>query len=136
MNVFMQEALFVAKQALEKHVPEIPVGAVVVRNGVVIASAHNERECLSDPTAHAEILAIRRACAQLGDWRLTDCDLYVTLEPCPMCMAAISAARIRRLYCGAYAPVTKTQSSQTEIYYGIDETPCAELLQQFFDTRR
>ena len=132
----MQEALFVAKQALEKHVQEIPVGAVVVQNGVVIASAHNERESLSDPTAHAEILAIRRACAKIGDWRLTDCDLYVTLEPCPMCMAAILAARVRRLYCGAYAPAKTAQSSPTEIYYGIDETPCAELLQQFFDARR
>ncbi len=138
LNVFMQEALSVAKRALENTVKEVPVGAVVVQNGIVIASAHNEREHLCDPTAHAEILALRRAAAYLGDWRLSDCDLYVTLEPCPMCLAAIKAARVRRLYCGAYASENPNSNhpAHMEIYYGIDETPCSELLQKFFAAQR
>lgn len=99
-ETFMREALAEALIALEHG--EMPVGCVIVRDGVVIARAHNEREALNDPTAHAEILAIRAAAAALGDWRLDDCNLYVTLEPCPMCAGAISQARIRSLTYAAY----------------------------------
>ena len=83
---------------------EVPVGAVIVRGGVVLAAAGNGTEALCDPTAHAEILAIRAACAAVGAPRLPDCDLYVTLEPCALCAAAISFARLRRVYFGAYDP--------------------------------
>ena len=83
---------------------EVPVGAVILRDGVVIAATHNRPRELKDPTAHAEMLAIRAACAAVADERLTGCDLYVTLEPCAMCAAAISFARIRRLYFGASDP--------------------------------
>ena len=135
MNMFMQAALAVASEAAAS-LSEIPVGAVIVHEGEIIASSHNRKEELHDPTAHAEILVLRQAAARLGDWRLSDCDLYVTLEPCPMCMAAIQEARIRRVYCGAYkspdAPVLKA----LEVYYGIEEDACTQLLQHFFQNRR
>lgn len=98
----MGVALAEAREAARRG--EVPVGAVVVRDGRVLARAGNRPRALRDPTAHAEVLAIRRACAALGDERLTGCDLYVTLEPCAMCAAAISFARIRRLYFGADDP--------------------------------
>ena len=127
---------------------EVPVGAVVVRNGAVIAAAHNRPRALNDPTAHAEVLAIRRACEVLQDERLTGCDLYVSLEPCAMCAAAISFARIRRLYFGA--PDTKggavengprlftqpTCHHAPEVYGGIREGEAAALLREFFAGRR
>lgn len=127
---------------------EVPVGAVVVRDGAVIASAGNASRALRDPTAHAEILAIRRACETLGDERLTGCDLYVTLEPCTMCAGAISFARIRRLYFGAYDPKggavengvrffsRGTCHHAPEVYGGIRESEAAELLREFFGERR
>lgn len=96
----MQEALLEAKIALQSN--EMPVGCVISLNGEIIARAHNERETLRDPTAHAEILAIRRACSFLHSWRLDECDIYVTLEPCPMCAGAISQARLHSLTYGAY----------------------------------
>ena len=96
---FMREAI--AEAALARSSGDVPVGCVIVRNGRIIARAHNERELTGDPTAHAEILAIRRAAAANGDWRLNDCTLYVTLEPCPMCAGAISQSRIARLVYGA-----------------------------------
>ena len=96
---FMREAI--AEAALARTSGDVPVGCVIVRNGRIIARAHNERELTGDPTAHAEILAIRRAAAANGDWRLNDCTLYVTLEPCPMCAGAISQSRIARLVYGA-----------------------------------
>lgn len=135
MNKFMQAALAVAREAAVGF-SEIPVGAVVVRNGEVIASAHNQKEISHDPTAHAEILAIRIASEKIGDWRLSDCDLYVTLEPCPMCMAAIREARIRRLYCGAYKPVDAPVLKNPETYFGIEEDACTRILQDFFQERR
>ena len=135
MNRFMEAALSIARKAAED-VSEIPVGAVVVQNGEIIASAHNETESLCDPTAHAEILAIRRAAEAIGDWRLSGCDLYVTLEPCPMCMAAIRHARIRRLYCGAYKPADAPVPHMPETYYGIEEDACARVLRTFFTSRR
>lgn len=99
-RAFMQAALEMAEAAAK--MGEMPVGCVIVRKGEIIARSHNECEALHDPTAHAEILAIRRAAAKLGDWRLTDCTLYVTLEPCPMCAGAMVQARLGRLVFGAY----------------------------------
>jgi tRNA(adenine34) deaminase len=128
---------------------EVPVGAVVVAaDGRVLARAGNRTRELNDPTAHAEMLAIRAACTQLGSERLTDADLYVTLEPCPMCATAISFARIRRLYFGAadpkgggveHGPRIFSQASchhAPEIYGGIAETRAGELLRAFFAERR
>ncbi|TXN61383.1 nucleoside deaminase, partial [Methylobacterium sp. WL18] len=127
---------------------EVPVGAVVVRDGVVLAVAHNRPRALHDPTAHAEILAIRAACASIGDERLSGCDLYVTLEPCPMCAGAISFARIRRLYYGAPDPKgggvehgprvfnQPTCHHAPEVYGGFRETEAAALLRTFFAGRR
>src|SRR4051812_1154669 len=101
-NPFMQRALAEARRAAALH--EVPIGAVIVRDGNIVAAAHNLTETDADPTAHAELLAIRAAAAALKSPRLTDCDLYVTLEPCAMCAGAISFARIRRLYFGAGDP--------------------------------
>lgn len=127
---------------------EVPVGAVVVRGGVVMAAAGNRTEELNDPTAHAELLALRMAGAALGSPRLEGCDLYVTLEPCPMCAAAISFARIRRVYFGAYDPKGggvehgprvyshPTCHHRPEVYGGLGETEAAELLRAFFRARR
>jgi tRNA(Arg) A34 adenosine deaminase TadA len=127
----------------------VPVGAVLVgSDGAVLARAGNRTRELSDPTAHAEMLAIRAACAALGSERLTGCDLYVTLEPCPMCATAISLARIRRLYFGAadpkgggveHGPRIFSQPSchhGPQIYGGIEETRSAALLRAFFAARR
>jgi len=127
---------------------EVPVGAVIVKNGSVLATAGNRPRELHDPSAHAEMLAIRRACETLGDERLTDCDLYVTLEPCTMCAAAISFARIRRVYFAAYDPKGGAVESGVrffsqptchhapEVYGGIRETEAAALLKDFFAERR
>ncbi|KIU37404.1 CMP deaminase [Methylobacterium radiotolerans] len=127
---------------------EVPVGAAVVRDGTVLAVAHNRPRELHDPTAHAEILAIRAACATLGTERLVGCDLYVTLEPCPMCAGAISFARIRRLYYGAADPKgggvehgprvfdQPTCHHAPEVYGGFREREAAALLRAFFAQRR
>ncbi len=135
MNGFMRAALATAEEA-KNAFSEIPVGAVIVHRGEIIARAHNRKEELHDPTAHAEILAIREAAAILGDWRLCECDLYVTLAPCPMCLAAIREARIRRLYCGAYRPQDAPTPKDPETYYGIEEEACAALLREFFAAKR
>jgi tRNA(adenine34) deaminase len=127
---------------------EVPVGCAIVRGGEVVASAGNRTLRDRDPTAHAELLAIRAAAARLGSERLTDCDLYVTLEPCTMCAAAISFARIRRLYFGAADPkggavehgvrffAAATCHHRPEVYGGIGEREAAELLREFFAERR
>lgn len=128
---------------------EVPVGAVLVGpDGAVLAKAGNRTRELSDPTAHAEMLAVRAACAALGSERLTGCDLYVTLEPCSMCAAAISFARIRRLYFGAtdpkgggveHGPRIFNQPSchhAPQVYGGIAESQAGELLRTFFAARR
>ena len=127
---------------------EVPVGAVVMRDGAVLAVAHNQPRALRDPTAHAEVLAIRAACAALGNERLTGCDLYVTLEPCPMCAGAISFARIRRLYFGAAdakgggvenGPRVFDQPTchhAPDVYGGFREREAAQLLRDFFAGRR
>lgn len=145
---YMIQALDVAKIAAKRG--EIPVGAVIVEGttGNILAMAGNETEAAHDPAAHAEILAIRRACALRGAPRLPDCDLYVTLEPCPMCAAAISFARLRRVYFGAYDPKgggvdhgprifdQPTCHHRPEVYGGIREQDCALLLKDFFRERR
>jgi tRNA(adenine34) deaminase len=127
---------------------EVPVGCVIVRAGTVIARAHNRTLADRDPTAHCELLAIREAARVLGTERLTGCDLYVTLEPCAMCAAAISFARIRRLYYGAGDPKggavdngvrffnALTCHHRPEVYGGIGEGEAAILLQDFFRERR
>lgn len=127
---------------------EVPVGAVVVRDGQVMAKASNRTRIDNDPTAHAEILAIREACRKLGSDRLPGCDLYVTLEPCPMCAAAISFARIRRLYYAAEDPKggavdngvrlfhAPTCHHAPDVYGGIRASEAAAMLQAFFRERR
>ena len=127
---------------------EVPVGCVIVRTGEVITRARNCTLVDKDPTAHAELLALRAAARALGAERLTDCDLYVTLEPCAMCAAAISFARIRRLYYGAADDkggavqsgmrffAQATCHHRPEIYGGIGETRASALLKEFFATRR
>jgi len=143
---FMDAALIEARAAAAAG--EVPVGAVVVRDGRIIAAARNRMRELTDPTAHAEMLAIRAACVVLGSERLTGCDLWVTLEPCPACAGAIAAARIARLYYGASDPKSggvaqgprvfdHPQAHHTpEIYGGIAEAEAASLLKAFFAARR
>jgi len=144
---YMQVALAEARAAAARG--EVPVGAVIVApSGRIVAQAGNRTRELTDPTAHAEMLAIRGACAALGQERLTGHDLYVTLEPCPMCAAAISAARIGRLYFGAADPKSGgvTVGARVfahpqchhvpEIYDGLAETESARLLRDFFAGRR
>jgi tRNA(adenine34) deaminase len=142
----MQLALEAARAAGARG--EVPVGCVIVREGDVVARAGNRTVADRDPTAHAELLAIRDAAAKLGSERLTDCDLYVTLEPCAMCTAAMSFARIRRLYFGAPDPKggavehgvrffsSPTCHHRPEVYGGIAETECGALLRDFFAARR
>ena len=143
---FMQMALEEARAAQTRG--EVPVGCVIVRDGEVVGRAGNRTIADRDPTAHAELLAIRQAAAALGSERLSDCDLYVTLEPCTMCTAAMSFARIRRLYFGAPDPKggavehgvrvfsAATCHHRPEVYGGIDERECAALLREFFAARR
>jgi tRNA(Arg) A34 adenosine deaminase TadA len=139
-------ALAQAREAAEAG--EVPVGAVLVRDGKVVATGRNRPRASHDPTAHAEVEAIRAAALVLGDERLLDCDLYVTLEPCTMCAAAISFARIRRLYFGAADPKGGAVESGVrffgqptchhapEVYGGIRENEAAALLRSFFAARR
>ncbi len=146
MPSFMEEALEQARAAGEAG--EVPIGCVIVREGALIARARNATIAARDPTAHAEMLAIRAAAAALASERLVDCDLYVTLEPCPMCAAAISFARVRRLYYGAADPkggavengvklyASPTCHHRPEVYAGIAEREAAALLQDFFKARR
>ena len=127
---------------------EVPVGAALVREGKIVARAGNRTIELNDPTAHAEMLALRAAANTIGGERLADCDLYVTLEPCPMCAAAIGFARIRRLVFGAYDPKgggvdhgprifdQPTCHHRPEVTGGIDESRAGELLRRFFRERR
>ena len=145
---FMAIALREAEHAAARG--EVPVGAVIVgaEGGEILARAGNRMAGLGDPTAHAEMLAIRKAAAALGAPRLDACDLYVTLEPCAMCAAAISFARLRRLYFGAYDPKgggvehgprffrQPTCHHAPEVYGGLEESRAADLLQRFFRDRR
>lgn len=143
---FMDLALKSAENAGKSG--EVPIGCVVVRNDEVIAAAANRTLTDSDPTAHAEIVALREAARKIGSERLVDCDLYVTLEPCTMCAGAISFARIRRLYYGAADPkggavesgvrffAAPTCHHAPEIYSAVGETEAARLLREFFRERR
>jgi tRNA(Arg) A34 adenosine deaminase TadA len=143
----MQRALALARQAAERG--EVPIGCVIVGpDGAILAEAANRTETDRDPTAHAELLAIRMAAARLGAPRLVDCDLHVTLEPCPMCAQAISFARLRRVYYGAADPKgggvdngprilsQPTCHHRPEVYGGIAEGEAGELLKKFFRERR
>jgi len=143
---FMPRALDLARDAAAAG--EVPIGAVVVKDGAVIAEAHNSPRADHDPTAHAEILAIRRAAQALGDERLTGCELWVTLEPCAMCAGAIAHARIARLYYAASDPKGGAVEHgarvfdqpqclhRPEVYTGIGEAEAADLLRGFFRERR
>jgi tRNA(adenine34) deaminase len=143
---FMRIALNEARMAAESG--EVPVGAVIERGGEVIAVAGNEREELRDPTAHAEMIAIREAARSLGGWRLPGCTIYVTIEPCPMCAGAIYQARIERLVFGApdeKAGATGTLmditrdprlNHQTEVTGGVLADECAAVMREFFSGRR
>jgi tRNA(adenine34) deaminase len=143
---FMDLALEEARAAAQAG--EVPIGCVIVHDGAVVARAANRTIADRDPTAHAEMLALRAAAAALGSERLVDCDLYVTLEPCPMCAAAISFARIRRLYYGAADPKGGAVESgvrlyaqpschhRPEVYGRIAEAAAADLLRTFFRARR
>lgn len=145
---FMELALVEAKKAAERG--EVPIGAVIVKSATkeVISQAGNMSEELSDPTAHAEIIAVREACRKLGQGRLNDCDMYVTLEPCPMCAQAISFARIKSLYYGAEdkkgggidnGPKIFSSTSchhKPDVYSGIHASESALILKDFFKERR
>ena len=142
MNNYMETAIAEAKKSGN----DIPVGAVIVKDGQVIASAHNTKEVDNDVTSHAEILAIRKAEKMLGNWRLDGCELYVTLEPCPMCGWAILQSRIGKVYFGSYdinygafsskTDLRKLCNSETEIYGGILEDKCDKIINSFFEKIR
>lgn len=142
---FMQLAISEAKKAAAEN--EVPVGAVIVKDGVVLAVAHNMREQKQNALSHAEIEAINLACKNLGSWRLDGCEMYVTLEPCPMCTGAIINARIKTVIFGAFDKNAGCMDSvinlcdyplghKVEIYAGICEDECQKILQDFFENLR
>lgn len=144
-NIFMEKALEEARIA--EYLNEVPVGAIIVKDGEIIASAHNLRETLKDPTAHAEVIAIKKAAEILNNWRLNECEMYVTLEPCPMCAGAILQSRIRKLYIGTFDPVAgscgsninivqnEALNSFIEVNWMYDER-CSDIIMDFFKKRR
>ncbi len=139
---FMKEALRYARDSGK----DVPVGAVIVRDGVIIAQAHNQKEQLNDATMHAEIVAIRLASKHLGTWRLAGCELYVTLEPCPMCASAIIQSRISNVYFGSYDSLygafgskinmKDTLPSNLEIKGGILQEECDNIIRSYFEELR
>lgn len=143
---FMQEALKEAKKAAKKL--EVPVGCVIVKDGEIIARAHNQKETKADTTKHAEIIAIQKASKKLEAWRLLDCDMYVTLEPCPMCAGAIIQSRMKKLYVGAMDEKTGACGSVlnllgdypfnhiVEVEIGIEKEKCEKALKEFFKELR
>ncbi len=145
-NKFMKEALKEAKKAYDKL--EVPVGCVIVKDGKIIARAHNQKETKLDTTKHAEILAIQKASKKLESWRLLDCEMYVTLEPCPMCAGAIINSRIKKVYigtkdektgaCGSKLNLLEdyTFNHKVEIETGIMKNECEEILKKFFKELR
>lgn len=144
-NYFLQQAIIEAKIAKSKN--EVPVGAIIVKNNKIIAAGHNIKENTNDPTNHAEMIAIKKASEAIGDWRLNDCDMYVTLEPCPMCAGAIVQSRIKRLYIGTFDPraggcgsvFNITQSENLNHWVNIKwlyNEECSNLLQDFFKHKR
>ncbi len=141
----MQNALCLAKKAAAEG--EVPVGAVIVKDGEIIAEGRNMREQKQNALSHAEIEAINNACKRLGSWRLDDCELYVTLEPCPMCAGAIINSRIKTLVFGAYDSKAGSIDSvvnlcdypynhKVEVYGGICEDECLDILKEFFENLR
>lgn len=145
-EVLMKKALVEAKKALKKL--EAPIGAIIVKDGKIIARGHNLRETRQDSTLHAEMVAIRKACKKLGSWRLEDCDIYITLEPCPMCAGAIIQSRIKNVYFGAYDPKAGSAGSiinipentafnhRANVKGGILEAECSAVLKDFFRNLR
>ncbi len=145
-HIYMEQALLEARKAYE--LDEVPIGAVVVKDGEIIGRGHNLRETCKDPTLHAEMVAIRQAAETLGGWRLTGCELYVTVEPCPMCAGAIVQARIDRLIFGAGDPKAGCAGTlynllqdsrfnhQVEIVKGILEEECRQIMKDFFRQKR
>ena len=143
---FIRQALTQAKKALSKD--EVPIGAVIVKDGKVLARAYNKMEKTQQATAHAEILCIQKACKKLGSWRLDGCTLYVTLEPCPMCAGAIMNARIKNVYIGAKEPRSGAVGSKINLfedaiynhkvnyYFGVLETECQKIMKDFFKELR
>ena len=143
-NKFMQAALKCAHKAFEEG--EVPIGAVVVCDGKIISRGHNRRTKRQIATAHAEIEAIEKACKKLHSWRIPECEIYVTLEPCPMCMGAMLNSRIKKVYFGAYEGKGRSMTAQLaesnlvnhkiEVEGGVMEKECAEILSSFFSTAR
>lgn len=142
---YMELALKEARKSFEED--EVPIGAVIVQNGKVIAKAHNTRNKTQNAINHAEVIAISKACKKLKSWRLDDAEIYVTLEPCPMCAGAILNARINKLYFGAYDKTSKTNlleiimkddrlNHKTEVNGGILEKECSTVLSEFFKGKR
>lgn len=146
LEKFMKKALIQANKA--KEIDEVPVGAIIVKEGKVIASAYNMIEKKKDATCHAEILAIKKACKKLGDWRLDDCELFVTLEPCAMCAGAIVNSRIKKVYFGAYEnksgcaislyPILEDSglNHQTSVEGGMLKEECSNLIREYFKSKR
>ena len=142
MNKFMEQVIEIAKKAGS----DVPIAAIIVKNGEVISFAHNEKESNNDPTAHAEIIAIRMAGEKLGSWRLDDCELYSTLEPCPMCTWAILQSRIKTVYFGSFDPLygalgsaldlRKMTNSNLKVYGGILEEKCDNIINAFWQETR
>jgi tRNA(adenine34) deaminase len=142
----MEQALAEAQIAYE--LDEVPIGAVIVKDGIIIGRGHNLREREKDPTLHAEMIAIRQASDVLGGWRLMDCDLYVTIEPCPMCAGAILQARIQRVFFGARDPKAGCAGSlynlledprfnhRVEVVEGILEDQCSRIMRNYFREKR
>ena len=145
-EIFMKKAIQEAKKAYNKL--EVPVGCIIVKNGEIIAKAHNLKETKKDTTKHAEIIAIQKASKKLDSWRLIDCEMYVTLEPCPMCAGAIINSRIKKIYIGAKDEKTGAVGSvlnlledytfnhKVQIENGILENECQKILKDFFKKLR
>ena len=145
MQKFMKSAIVQAQKSFQKD--EVPIGAVVVKDGKVLSRAYNTRNASQNAINHAEILAISKACKKLKSWRLETCDIYVTLEPCPMCAGAILNARIKNLYFGAYDKTSKTNilntimqddrlNHKTNVIGGVMQEECSKLLTDFFSAKR
>lgn len=142
---YMKEALKEAEKALQ--IKEVPVGAIIVKDNEIIARAYNLKETFKDPTAHAEMLAIKKACEAINNWRLTGLEMYVTLEPCAMCAAAIAQARINKLYIGTFDPTAGACGSVINVLENSDlnykvkvnwmyNEECSKILKEFFLLRR
>ncbi|MEA1975597.1 MAG: nucleoside deaminase [Bacillota bacterium] len=145
-TIYMKEALIEARKA--EKIDEVPIGAIIVKDGVIIGRGHNLKESLKDPTMHAEIIAIRDACKKINSWRLTGCDMYVTIEPCVMCAGAIYQARINNLFIGS--PDEKAGgvislynilfderlNHQVNVQLGIMKEECSKIIKLFFERLR